>query len=80
MNDKRFVANVYHTADTVASVKCSTGTRVIFHRAMVVAMLNILQVKKRNGTFFNLIKYTSTYMEIILNYIRSDVYLLLNNN
>lgn len=44
MNDERFVPDMYNTADSVASVKGSASTRIIFNSAMIVTVLDILYV------------------------------------
>lgn len=42
MNDERFVSNMYNTADSVAGVKGSASTRIVFNGAMIVTVLDIL--------------------------------------
>lgn len=42
MYNKRFVPDVYHTADAVAGVEGGTSSRVVLHRTVVVAVLNFL--------------------------------------
>lgn len=41
--NKRFVANVYDSADTVAGMESSCGTRIVLHSPVVVAVLDILK-------------------------------------
>lgn len=45
MYDEGLVANVYDTADAIASVEGCTGARIVFDCAMIVAVLDILQEK-----------------------------------
>lgn len=42
MNDERFVAHVNDTADTVARMKGRACARIIFDRAMIIAVLYVL--------------------------------------
>lgn len=44
MNDKSLVANVDDAADAIARMEGSRGAGVIFHSAVVVAMLNLLKM------------------------------------
>lgn len=45
MNNERLIADMYHPADTVTCVKRCTGTRIVFHSAMIVTMFNVLKLK-----------------------------------
>lgn len=49
MNDERFVSNMYNTADSVAGVKGSASTRIIFNRAMIVTVFDILHGTEVKG-------------------------------
>lgn len=42
MDDERLVAHVYDAADAVARVERGTGARIVFDRAVVVAVLDVL--------------------------------------
>lgn len=43
MYNKSFISYVNYTANSVAGVKGSTSTRIIFNRAMVVTVFDILE-------------------------------------
>jgi len=43
MNNKRFVANVYDSSDSIACMKRSCGTRNILNSSVIVTMFNFLK-------------------------------------
>lgn len=45
MNDKRLVADVYDSGDSVARVKSGRGAGYILHGAVIVTMFNFLKKK-----------------------------------
>lgn len=48
MYNERFVADVYDAADTIARMEGGASTRIVFHSAMVIAMLNVLKIEYKN--------------------------------
>lgn len=64
MNDKRFIANMNDSSDSIACMKRSRGTRYILHCTMIVTMFNFLK-KKNNFYKFDI---TNTLTQFIIHY------------
>lgn len=78
MYHESLVTHVYYTTNTIASVKGSTGTWIIFHRPMIVTVFDFLEIIKIEK-FFNALKWPEEISKL-LKYRKFLVYLSNNTH